>query len=382
MMYDLDTVIAALKNRVGFRSTPEIPLDADLSQSDTGLYFNDVHVQLTPNIFKATTPSAINNDPDEEVRRNKYLTEIRNGQIANVINQFLTTKIIRGTTTGTEMSRPLFNSGSSSKNLSPKIDSIVGWRFSIGSDSNMRTKIKRVSFQGTASGLITLNLYNSGLGIVDSIILDYDTPGKVKWFETAFDFKNYDPASNYSSSDWFLGYDCNAYSGQAIKAGQTWGSNCFGWCSVSYRIMKGNGIWLMPASFQNSQGYDIANLSYNCDDNHGLNLDIWSGCDYTQFIADNAANGIFDNAIYINVGVKLLSLIVNNPSTNIFRETSNVESKLNFLRMELVGNKDAGVNGLYQDAKDSIEAIHANTEGLSSRCFKKDDRGKISVSYR
>lgn len=380
-MVDNTAVLNAIKTRVGFEATTQIPLDADLTQTDSGLMFNGVHPILSPKILKAATPLDDDDDPDASVRLNSYLRRLRDNEIMRVVNRFVTEKLLRGTTTGTEMSRTLFQDAGSNSEYSPKTDSFVFWRLHLSSDPWLNTVIRKVSFHGTEAGLIDIKLLNTNIGEVATIQIDYDTPAKVKWFDVDWNLLALYPDMVLSRGEWAVGYDYSKYAGQAIRSNYSW--RCSNnWHTQSYEIAKGNGLWLMPSSYQNSLGYDTKNFSDDCDDNHGLNLDIWAGPDYTDFIVKNTKRGLFDNAVYLAVGVKLIDNLANNPDTRINRKLANIEGHYEDIQLRLLGNAEAGIKGLQNEANEAIEAIHIDTQRLSSRTFQQDDRGKIKVSCR
>lgn len=383
-MINNTTVLNAIKSRVGFESTAQIPLDSDLAQSDSGQYFNGVHVVLSPKILKAATPQDDSDDTDPSVRLNNFLRRTRDNEIMRVVNRFLTEKLLRYTTTGTELSRALFNGTSSNIELSPKTDSFVFWRINIASDPLFNLIVRKLSFHGTEAGLIDVKLLNTQIGEVATIQIDYNKPGEVEWFEIGWNLLELYPELSLLGGEWAIGYDYSKYPGQAIKIGQPWGCYDYSglWHCQSYKIAKGNGVFFMPSSFQNSQGYDIKNFSHNCDDNYGLNLDIWAGPDYTNFIVENANMGLFDNAVYLAVGAKLIDHLVNNPDTVINRKLANIEGHYESIQLRMLGNKEAGIRGLQNEANDAINAIHLDTQGLSSRFLMKDNRQTITIGSR
>lgn len=382
-MYNTAKILEAFEPLVGFKATAQIPLSEALTTTTSGLLVNEVHPMLTPKNLKAFAPDEYEADPDAQIRLETFLADTRKAAILQAVSSFMNEKTNRRSGTDILKSRPLYNTNALANNYSQNVKARVGWTIRLKPDESLVSKVRRVSFHGTEAATINLSLLNSYIGEVANIDLVYTNAGKQQWFDLEDWFlKSYDPENNIQGGTWFISYDLEAYAGRPINKGIDWVNFCRG-CGRTYEritvdVLKKNGIFAKPSYYLNSaEPFDFAD---SCNDTFGLNLDVYVGCDYTQFLIDNA--DIFANYIQISSGIKFLNHFIDNPDNLPTRTSTNAERKIQKLNFDLFGDPDGVTKGLNGQLKDVFSAMHVNTEGLSSICFGESKRGKIRVASR
>jgi len=380
-MYDISQIQTAFASLVGYKSTTSIPLPESLTATDSGLLINDVHPLLTPKNLKAYTPDEYEDEADAATRLTNYLTEARSAAISKAVTSFINEKLVRRSGASTLQSRTIYNTSAPANNYSQEYAGFVGWRLRTGTDNNMKTGLRRVAFHGTQAATITLKLINTYIGEVASFDMVYTEAGKQQWFTLpdTFVLSSYDPDSGANGGTWFVGYDAREYAGRAVNKGIDWLASCRG-CGITYEsssiaVLKLRGVSILPAKYNTE--YDFEDV---CNDTFGLNLDFYSGCDYTQFLVDNKLE--FASYIQLYTGIHMLRHMVANPDILPTRQSAQVQRLAEELRFDLNGDADRVTKGLYGDLGKAWKAVHIDTQGLSSICFGPDKTNRARVTYR
>ena len=116
-------------------------------------------------------------------------------------------------------------------------------------------------------------------------------------------------------------------------------------------------------------------MNYTCTYNYGLNVEVTTGCDLTDFIISQRL--LFQSVLQKQVTYNALRTLAMNPDVRVNRNQSNA-SRMDIL-YELDGNSQGRASGLGYELRKAYEAISLDTAGLDRICLSCNNHG---VRYR
>ena len=438
-MIRINEICEALKNVCGWEQSydPAKAIDDNLTQTESGLYFQGAHPLLTLDNMEAIMPDDwgiqypvwdaltqwkqnkvvqygndtngnklfwkakadnVGEEPTEDsLFWSKYniLSDflermIRNG-IATAIQTFTQIKQLDKETRNLLERRTFFDGAGRIRATLQNNHKLVGFEIVPVRAMGVTAKIEKIGLQMTGgTGVVRMYLFHSSqIDPIKTFDLNFTvTNGGFQWFPLNDCYLPYISDKNNAGGAWFLCYNQDELPAgmEAINVSKDWSREPCGTCNMgSVEVWRELTKYLQVTPFMYNapetfaeypELWDIAYTMYTRTQNYGLNCEITIGCDLTDFIISQRQ--IFQTVIQRQVAAIALRTLAMNPNVRVNRNQSNA-TRMDIL-YELDGNT-SGVRpgGLGYDLKKSYEALQIDTQGLDRICLACNNRG---VRYR
>lgn len=429
-MLQIDKIQTALLHLVGWEQSidPQKAFDESLTQSESGLYFQNAHPLLTidniiacaPEIYGRQYPEwqasttytqgyivkksnkyyyALQNsqgiDPTLDTSADywkqislidDYLTRLTKAGIAQMVQTFLQIKSLKEETKNILERRTFFDGAGRLSAFLPNSHKIVGFEIVPVRSMGVTTKIERVGLQFTGgTGTVKLYLFHSSqVDPMRTFEVEYTkTNGGFQWFDLKDCYLPYISDENNSGGAWYLCYNQDELPNgmTAINVSKDWSREPCGTCNIgnleAWRLLT---KYLQISPFRHQapttfaefpELWDIAENAYTNTTNYGLNCEISVGCDLTDFIIRE--RGIFATVLQRQVAINILRSMAMNPDVRVNRNQSNV-ARTDIL-YELDGKTDGQKSGLGYELKKAYEALSLDTRGIDRICLSCNNHG-------
>lgn len=441
-MYRLKDIQNGLLHLVGWEPAydPQNTIDANLTETESGLTFQGAHPLCTLNNIRATMPddwgyqypdwkstevyaagkkvkhvgtiwiaNAINtgseptnDNPDWAVYNmlSDYLLHLTKNGINTAIQRFVQEKQLRNETKSLLERRCFFDGAARLKATIDATDKICGFEIVPVRSMGVTARINRIGLQ-MVGGTGTVRLYLFHTSQVEPMkIIDVNytnTKGGFQWFEFGNDNPIYLPYiatgsvgdnGNDAGGSWFLCYAQNELPDgmEALNVSKDWSREPCGTCNIgSVETWREITKYLQVSPFrisrpdgfsENPEMFDIGRIGYTNTMNYGLNCEISVECDLTDFIISQ--RHIFAPVIQKQVAANVLRTLAMNPDVRVNRNQSNAS------RMDILYELDGNTNGqrpggLGYELARSYKALELDTQGLDRICLTCNNHG---VKYR
>lgn len=401
--------------------TSEVKLSDNLTQSESGMYFQQVHPLLTlPNLmsiapdFKNTNfPEHDANSPYKEgvvvTLEDKYYksikdvpanTEITNDEywietnlfsewledktkasIIKLINKFINMKLADKASKSLIENKTLFDGTGRLTNLATNRDRFVGFEVDTVRSKGVTVKINKIGLQFTRPGKYKVYILHSSCDMpVYSFEFEKLKSNSIEWFKPKEDILlPYESQEIDAGGSWYIGYlqsDLPENS-QAINRDRDWSTQpCKGCSRQEFLAWQAWSKYIEIHPFyvdenqllgEDEQMYfdpEIMNFTY--DANYGINLDVSVYCDLTDFIIKQKQ--LFQDVIAKQVAVDFLREFAYNPNVRTNRRSINA-SRTDIL-YELDGDSSSMKHsGLNYELDLALKALNFSTQGLDRVCL-------------
>lgn len=438
-MIRINEICEALKNVCGWEQSydPAKAIDDNLTQTESGLYFQGAHPLLTLDNMEAIMPDDwgiqypvwdaltqwkqnkvvqygndtngnklfwkakadnVGEEPTEDsLFWSKYnilsdfLERMTRNGIATAIQTFTQIKQLDKETRNLLERRTFFDGAGRIRATLQNNHKLVGFEIVPVRAMGVTAKIEKIGLQMTGgTGVVRMYLFHSSqIDPIKTLDLNFTvTNGGFQWFPLNDCYLPYISDKNNAGGAWFLCYNQDELPAgmEAINVSKDWSREPCGTCNIgSVEVWRELTKYLQitpfmyhaPETFaEYPELWDIAQTLYTRTQNYGLNCEITIGCDLTDFVISQRA--IFQTVIQRQVAAIALRTLAMNPNVRVNRNQSNA-SRTDIL-YELDGNT-AGVRpgGLGYDLKKAYEALRIDTQGLDRICLSCNNRG---VKYR
>lgn len=432
-MYRLQDIQKALSKVVGWEQSynPAGAIDADLTESESGLTFQGAHPLLTLDNMRSVMPDnwgyqypewaegteyqegdkvrhselvwiAVQDNVGQEPTAESiywtaynilsdFLRKLTNDGIARAVQTFVQVKQLDKETRNLMERRTFFDGAGRIRATLQNNHKLVGFEIVPVRSMGVTAKIEKIGLQMTgATGKVKMYLFHSSqIDPIRTFDLDFTvTNGGFQWFTLDGCFLPYISDSNNSGGSWYLCYNQDELPAgmEAINVSKDWSREPCGTCNRgSLETWRELTKYLQVSPFavnapetfaEYPELWDIAQTMYTNTINYGLNCEITVGCDLTDFIISQRQ--VFQTVIQRQVAVSALRMLAMNPNVRVNRNQSNA-TRTDIL-YELDGNT-SGVRpgGLGYDLKKAYEALSIDTKGLDRICLSCNNRG---VKYR
>ena len=438
-MIRINEICEALKNVCGWEQSydPAKAIDDNLTQTESGLYFQGAHPLLTLDNMEAIMPDdwgiqypvwdaltqwkqnkvvQYGNDTngnklfwkakadnvgevptEDSLFWSKYnilsdfLERMTRNGIATAIQTFTQIKQLDKETRNLLERRTFFDGAGRIRATLQNNHKLVGFEIVPVRAMGVTAKIEKIGLQMTGgTGVVRMYLFHSSqIDPIKTFDLNFTvTNGGFQWFPLNDCYLPYISDKNNAGGAWFLCYNQDELPAgmEAINVSKDWSREPCGTCNIgSVEVWRELTKYLQVTPFmyhapetfaEYPELWDIAQTLYTRTQNYGLNCEITIGCDLTDFVISQRA--IFQTVIQRQVAAIALRTLAMNPNVRVNRNQSNA-SRTDIL-YELDGNT-AGVRpgGLGYDLKKAYEALRIDTQGLDRICLSCNNRG---VKYR
>lgn len=438
-MIRINEICEALKNVCGWEQSydPAKAIDDNLTQTESGLYFQGAHPLLTLDSMEAIMPDDwgiqypvwdaltqwkqnkvvqygndtngnklfwkakadnVGEEPTEDsLFWSKYnilsdfLERMTRNGIATAIQTFTQIKQLDKETRNLLERRTFFDGAGRIWATLQNNHKLVGFEIVPVRAMGVTAKIEKIGLQMTGgTGVVRMYLFHSSqIDPIKTFDLNFTvTNGGFQWFPLTDCYLPYISDKNNAGGSWFLCYNQDELPAgmEAINVSKDWSREPCGTCNMgSVEVWRELTKYLQVTPFMYNapetfaeypELWDIAYTMYTRTQNYGLNCEITIGCDLTDFIISQRQ--IFQTVIQRQVAAIALRTLAMNPNVRVNRNQSNA-TRMDIL-YELDGNT-SGVRpgGLGYDLKKSYEALQIDTQGLDRICLACNNRG---VRYR
>jgi hypothetical protein len=438
-MIRINEICEALKNVCGWEQSydPAKAIDDNLTQTESGLYFQGAHPLLTLDNMAAIMPDDwgiqypvwdaltqwkqnkvvqygndtngnklfwkakadnVGEEPTEDsLFWSKYnilsdfLERMTRNGIATAIQTFTQIKQLDKETRNLLERRTFFDGAGRIRATLQNNHKLVGFEIVPVRAMGVTAKIEKIGLQMTGgTGVVRMYLFHSSqIDPIKTFDLNFTvTNGGFQWFPLTDCYLPYISDKNNAGGAWFLCYNQDELPAgmEAINVSKDWSREPCGTCNMgSVEVWRELTKYLQVTPFMYNASetfaeypelWDIAYTMYTRTQNYGLNCEITIGCDLTDFIISQRQ--IFQTVIQRQVAAIALRTLAMNPNVRVNRNQSNA-TRMDIL-YELDGNT-SGVRpgGLGYDLKKSYEALQIDTQGLDRICLACNNRG---VRYR
>lgn len=426
-MIRINDILDMLCGLVGWRQaydTSTLAISEPLTQSESGLYYQDCHplltltnmVSLAPDfantrwqgydpqapykagnvvsasdkLYKAKQDVPAGNDPADDTEHvywdttspfSEWLEAKTRAYVQKAVTRYYNERMAKGTARSLLESKTLFDQAGRLTDTEAYGHKLVGMELVPVRGNGVTTRIDRIGLQFNAPCTVTLHLMHSSQSVpLRTVELEYTKGGgSLQWFtlENPLDLP-YVSDSIDAGGSFYLVYEQNE-SALAIIKNRDWSAAPCNACSrTEYTSYLAWSKWLEVHPFEVVDGaytvgemWDLADNSYTYKSNHGINLSVSVVCDLTDFIVKHRLE--FADLIMKSVAVDFLREFVYNPNVRTNRNSLNVSKP--DLMMQLDGNPEFGRVGLSAELDKAYKALNFNFAGINRICQPCNNHG-------
>lgn len=401
--------------------TSEVKLSDNLTQSESGMYFQQVHPLLTlPNLMSIAPDFKNTNFPEHDANssykegvvvtlEDKYYKSIKDvpvnieitnnefwietnlfsewledktkASIIKLINKFINMKLADKASKSLIENKTLFDGTGRLTNLATNRNRFVGFEVDTVRSKGVTVKINKIGLQFTRPGKYKVYILHSSC---DTPIYSFEfeklKSNSIEWFKPKEDILlPYESQEIDAGGSWYIGYlqsDLPENS-QAINRDRDWSTQpCKGCSRQEFLAWQAWSKYIEIHPFyvdenqllgEDEQMYfdpEIMNFTY--DANYGINLDVSVYCDLTDFIIKQKQ--LFQDVIAKQVAVDFLREFAYNPNVRTNRRSINA-SRTDIL-YELDGDSSSMKHsGLNYELDLALKALNFSTQGLDRICL-------------
>lgn len=393
-----------------------------LTQSESGLYYQDAHPLLTLQNLQSIAPDFSNisypvHSTEETyakgvvvtvdgihykslkaVPENIQITDTEYWIVTNPFSEWLETKtkacitkaissyvnekVAKGTYKTLCEKKTLFDGTGRIYDTIKNKNNLVGFEIIPIRAKGVTTKINRIGLQFSEPGDYTIVIMHSSL--MEPFYQETftkRTSNNIEWFIPSQDlFLPYENEQIDAGGSWYICYLQSQLpaDSQAIRKSRDWSKGPCNECSRhEYETWR---IWskylevhpfyvneeLVPIVDEQVQLWDVENNLYDYSTNYGLNLDISIACDITDFIIEQKM--MFTDYLSKSLAVDFLREFAYNPNVRTNRHSINA-SRPDIL-YEIDGDSSSmKKSGLSYQLELASKAIQISTEGIDRVCL-------------
>lgn len=378
-MYRIDTIKDKFSNLLGWRQHHgEAMISESLTNSESGMYYQDMHPLVTLDNIKSIAP-----DFGNEEEFSQWLREKTNASILRAISILYDEKLADKTLKSLLESKVLFSGAGRLTDVVKATNSIVGFELVPLRAQGATLRIEKIGLQFTQPGKVKLYvMHSSQAQPVRTKEIEYTGNGSFQWVDVDI-YLPYLSSESDAGGSWFLCYDEKELPEgmRAIEKSKDWSKEpCRGCSRGEYESWQAWSKYLEVHPFK-AQGvlpdmWDIADNVYTYTTNYGINLMVTMQCDITDILVSQRMS--LANMIGLQVASDMIREFAYNPNFRINRMAHN------FSRTELLYELDGDSQGtkksglVYELAK-AREAVNLDISGISRVCLP---CGKQGIRYR
>lgn len=401
----------------------DIMLSSNLTQTESGMYFQQIHPLLTLDNLRSIAPDfqnynwqvhdanktyksgevvrvddslykALQNVPAETdildtdywIETNpfsEWLEEKTKASIVKLVNKFINTKLADKATKSLIENKTLFDGTGRLTNKVENRNKLVGFEIDTVRSKGVTVKIDKIGLQMTEPGSYTLYIFHSSNPEpIYTLTFEKTKANSLEWFKPKDDILlPYESANTDAGGSWYLVYKQSELpeNAQAIYKDRDWSTGPCKACSrsefLAYQAWS-KYIEVHPFYISEDEEFDPEIMNFTYDKNYGINLEVSAYCDLTDFIIKQRA--MFQDVLSKQVAIDFLREFAYNPNVRTNRHSINA-SKLDILT-ELDGDANSmRQSGLSYELDIALKALSVSTQGLDRICLPCVNNG---IKYR
>lgn len=401
----------------------DIMLSSNLTQTESGMYFQQIHPLLTLDNLRSIAPDfqnfnwqvhdankvyksgevvrvddslykALQDVPAEtDILDSEYWTETNpfsewleektKASIVKLINKFINMKLADKATKSLIENKILFDGTGRLTNKIENRNKLVGFEIDTVRSKGVTVKIDKIGLQMTKPGSYTLYIFHSSNPEpIYTLTFEKTKANNLEWFKPKEDILlPYESANTDAGGSWYLVYKQSELpeNAQAIYKDRDWSTGPCKACSrsefLAYQAWS-RYIEIHPFYISENEEFDPEIMNFTYDKNYGINLEVSAYCDLTDFIIKQRA--MFQDVLSKQVAIDFLREFAYNPNVRTNRHSINA-SKLDILT-ELDGDSNSmRQSGLSYELDIALKALSISTQGLDRVCLPCVNNG---IKYR
>ena len=401
----------------------DIMLSSNLTQTESGMYFQQIHPLLTLDNLRSIAPDfqnynwqmhdvnkayksgevvrvddslykALQNVPaetdildtdywSETNPFSEWLEEKTKASIVKLVNKFINAKLADKATKSLIENKILFDGTGRLTNKIENRNKLVGFEIDTVRSKGVTVKIDKIGLQMTEPGSYTLYIFHSSNPEpIYTLTFEKTKANSLEWFKPKDDILlPYESANTDAGGSWYLVYKQSELpeNAQAIYKDRDWSTGPCKACSrsefLAYQAWS-RYIEIHPFYISEDEEFDPETMNFTYDKNYGINLEVSAYCDLTDFIIKQRA--MFQDVLAKQVAVDFLREFAYNPNVRTNRHSINA-SKLDILT-ELDGDANSmRQSGLSYELDIALKALSISTQGLDRVCLPCVNNG---IKYR
>lgn len=401
----------------------DIMLSSNLTQTESGMYFQQIHPLLTLDNLRSIAPDfqnynwqvhdtnkayksgevvriddslykAIQDVPAEtDILDSEYwsetnpfsewLEEKTKASIVKLVNKFINMKLADKATKSLIENKTLFDGTGRLTNKIENRNKLVGFEIDTVRSKGVTVKIDKIGLQMTEPGSYTLYIFHSSNPEpIYTLTFEKTKANSLEWFKPKDDILlPYESANTDAGGSWYLVYKQSELpeNAQAIYKDRDWSTGPCKACSrsefLAYQAWS-RYIEIHPFYISEDEEFDPEIMNFTYDKNYGINLEVSAYCDLTDFIIKQRA--MFQDVLSKQVAIDFLREFAYNPNVRTNRHSINA-SKLDIL-VELDGDSNSmRQSGLSYELDIALKALSISTQGLDRVCLPCVNNG---IKYR
>lgn len=401
----------------------DIMLSSNLTQTESGMYFQQIHPLLTLDNLRSIAPDfqnynwqvhdttkayksgevvrvddslykAIQDVPAEtDILDADYWTETNpfsewleektKASIVKLVNKFINMKLADKATKSLIENKTLFDGTGRLINKIENRNRLVGFEIDTVRSKGVTVKIDKIGLQMTKPGSYTLYIFHSSNPEpIYTLTFEKTKANSLEWFKPKEDILlPYESANTDAGGSWYLVYKQSELpeNAQAIYKDRDWSTGPCKACSrsefLAYQAWS-RYIEVHPFYISEDEEFDPEIMNFTYDKNYGINLEVSAYCDLTDFIIKQRA--MFQDVLSKQVAIDFLREFAYNPNVRTNRHSINA-SKLDILT-ELDGDSNSmRQSGLSYELDIALKALSISTQGLDRVCLPCVNNG---IKYR
>ena len=401
----------------------DIMLSSNLTQTESGMYFQQIHPLLTLDNLRSIAPDfqnynwqvhdvnkayksgevvqiddslykAIQDVPAEtDILDSEYWTETNpfsewleektKASIVKLVNKFINMKLADKATKSLIENKILFDGTGRLTNKIENRNRLVGFEIDTVRSKGVTVKIDKIGLQMTEPGSYTLYIFHSSnQEPIYTLTFEKTKANSLEWFKPKDDILlPYESANTDAGGSWYLVYKQSELpeNAQAIYKDRDWSTGPCKACSrsefLAYQAWS-RYIEVHPFYISEDEEFDPETMNFTYDKNYGINLEVSAYCDLTDFIIKQRA--MFQDVLSKQVAIDFLREFAYNPNVRTNRHSINA-SKLDILT-ELDGDSNSmRQSGLSYELDIALKALSISTQGLDRVCLPCVNNG---IKYR
>ena len=401
----------------------DIMLSSNLTQTESGMYFQQIHPLLTLDNLRSIAPDfqnfnwqvhdankayksgevvrvddslykALQDVPAEtDILDSEYwaetnpfsewLEEKTKASIVKLVNKFINMKLADKATKSLIENKILFDGTGRLTNKIENRNRLVGFEIDTVRSKGVTVKIDKIGLQMTKPGSYTLYIFHSSNPEpIYTLTFEKTKANSLEWFKPKEDILlPYESANTDAGGSWYLVYKQSELpeNAQAIYKDRDWSTGPCKACSrsefLAYQAWS-RYIEVHPFYISEDEEFDPETMNFTYDKNYGINLEVSAYCDLTDFIIKQRA--MFQDVLSKQVAIDFLREFAYNPNVRTNRHSINA-SKLDILT-ELDGDSNSmRQSGLSYELDIALKALSISTQGLDRVCLPCVNNG---IKYR
>lgn len=401
----------------------DIMLSSNITQTESGMYFQQIHPLLTLDNLRSIAPDfqnynwqvhdvnkayksgevvrlddslykAIQDVPAKtDILDSEYWTETNpfsewleektKASIVKLVNKFINMKLADKATKSLIENKILFDGTGRLTNKIENRNRLVGFEIDTVRSKGVTVKIDKIGLQMTEPGSYTLYIFHSSNPEpIYTLTFEKTKADSLEWFKPKDDILlPYESANTDAGGSWYLVYKQSELpeNAQAIYKDRDWSTEPCKVCSrsefLAYQAWS-RYIEVHPFYISEDEEFDPEVMNFTYDKNYGINLEVSAYCDLTDFIIKQRA--MFQDVLSKQVAIDFLREFAYNPNVRTNRHSINA-SKLDILT-ELDGDANSmRQSGLSYELDIALKALSISTQGLDRVCLPCVNNG---IKYR